>query len=94
MTLLEKNFSIRGGEIDLILRSGAYIVFVEVKTRSGAYAGLGREAVTREKQRRVCRAAMRYIVEKGLADAFVRFDVVEIQGARVTHIPNAFSYVE
>lgn len=94
MEILTRNFTVRGGEIDLIARDGAYIVFIEVKKRASAYAGLGREAVTLSKQRHICRAAMQYLIKNALTNSFVRFDVVEIQGETVTHIKNAFPYVE
>lgn len=92
MTVLERNFTVRGGEIDLIARDGAYIVFIEVKLRANAYGGWGREAVTREKQRRICKTAMCYLMRRELTHSFVRFDVIEIQEGRVTHLKNAFSY--
>ena len=94
MEILARNFSIRGGEIDLIAQDGAYIVFIEVKMRTGAYGGLGREAVTTAKQRRICRAAMQYLIQNALTNRFVRFDVVEIQNGTLTHIKNAFPYIE
>ena len=94
MEILARNFTVRGGEIDLIARDGAYIVFVEVKQRTSAYAGLGREAVNLKKQRFICRAAMQYLMKHNLMQSFVRFDVVEIQAGQLTHIKNAFSYVE
>lgn len=94
MELLERNFTVRGGEIDLIARDGAYIVFIEVKKRESAYAGLGREAVNLKKQRFICRTAMQYLMKNGLMNSFVRFDVIEIQSGQITQIKNAFSYVE
>jgi putative endonuclease len=78
-------------EIDLIARDRLYdtIVFVEVKMRS--YAS-GREAVTKAKQRRICKGAMYYMMRNGLMNRQARFDVIEIQGECVTHIENAFAY--
>ena len=93
MEILARNFTVRGGEIDLIARDGAYIVFIEVKQRNSAYAGLGREAVNLKKQRFICRAAMQYLMKNGLMQSFVRFDVIEIQSGHLTHIKNAFSYI-
>ena len=90
--ILERNFTVRGGEIDLIAREGAYIVFIEVKLRSDAAGGLGREAVTARKQRRICRAALCYVAQRGLMQHFMRFDVIEIQEGRLTWIKNAFPY--
>lgn len=90
--ILERNFKCVGAEIDLIARDGQTIVFIEVKTRMRALASSGREAVTAAKQRRICKGAMYYMMRRGLMNRQARFDVVEIQGTRVTHIPNAFPY--
>ena len=75
--ILAHNYVAPGAEIDLIARDGAVIVFVEVKTRTKSGAS-GREAVTREKQRRICRAAVRFLAQRGWQERFCRFDVIEI----------------
>jgi len=89
--ILARNFVLRGSEIDLIVRDGDVIVFVEVKARTGGFS-MGREAVTPAKQRRICKGALYYLMKNGLMNRQARFDVVEIQGERVTHIANAFPY--
>ncbi len=89
--ILERNFAAPGAEIDLIAEDGACIVFIEVKTRTRG-AALGREAVTKAKQKRICKGALYYLMRRGLMNRQVRFDVMEIQGERVTHIENAFAY--
>lgn len=90
--LLAQNFRMRGAEIDLIAQDEETIVFIEVKTRSGAHSVPGREAVTAAKQRRICQGALYYLMKNGLMNRQARFDVIEIQGERVTHIVNAFLY--
>ena len=58
MRILERNFRRgRNGEIDIIGRDGKYLVFVEVKYRSGDEKGNAAEAVTTAKQRTICRVA-------------------------------------
>ena len=89
--ILARNYVSAGSEIDLIARDGSVIVFVEVKTRTGSFAR-GREAVTRAKQKRICKGAIYYMMRNGLMNRQARFDVIEIQGERVTHIENAFPY--
>ena len=89
--ILERNFKAPGAEIDLVVRDGRTIVFVEVKVRSGRFAA-GREAVTVAKQRRICKGALHYMMKNGLMNRQARFDVIEIQDGRVTHIVNAFPY--
>ena len=90
--ILERNFQCYGSEIDLIARDGRTVVFIEVKTRVRALASSGREAVTLAKQRRICKGAMYYMMRRGLVNQQARFDVVEIQGTRISHIKDAFPY--
>ena len=61
LELLERNFRCRTGEIDLIMRDDATLVFVEVRyRRSGAYGGAA-GSVDRRKQQRVTRAALYFL---------------------------------
>lgn len=91
-TLVMRNLRYPGGEVDLVMRDGGYTVFVEVKRREGARYGSGREAVGLEKRRRICAVALRYLQASALLGTPVRFDVVEIHGQAVIHLPNAFPY--
>lgn len=88
--ILARNYRIPGAEIDLIAAKERLIVFAEIKLRRQGEAG--RLSVTPAKQRRVSRAALDYMAKNGLMDRQARFDVIEIQDARVTHIENAFPY--
>ena len=90
--ILARNYSMYGAEIDLIVRDGSVIAFVEVETRMRSLAVSGREAVTPAKQKRICKGAMHYMMKNGLMNRQARFDVMEIHGTRVTHIKNAFPY--
>ena len=94
-TILTRNFQVRAGEIDLIARDGAYIVFVEVKFRRGTGHGLPRESVGVAKQRRIINTALHYIGMWELDNQDFRFDVVEVlaygRQVVVNHIENAFS---
>jgi len=92
MELVVRNLRYPCGEIDLVMHDGGYTVFVEVKRRDGTRYGMGREAVTLTKRRRICAVALRYLRAEGKLGAPVRFDVVEIHGGDVTHLPNAFPY--
>ncbi|MCL2499011.1 MAG: YraN family protein [Defluviitaleaceae bacterium] len=92
--ILERNYRIKTGEIDLIARDGTYTVFIEVKSRNGLRYGHPREAVNALKQSRIIRTAQHYIMRKNLTDRDVRFDVIEVlntQGSvHIEHIVNAF----
>ena len=93
--VLARNYRVKTGEIDLVVKDGSYIVFVEVKFRSGLKYGYPREAVGYVKQKRIMNTALHYLAKHKLLDADIRFDVVEVleqQGQLyVSHIENAFT---
>ena len=88
--VLEMNYRRPTGEIDIIAKQGKTLLFVEVKRRSSLRFGRPAEAVDRAKQGHILRTAQLYLQEKGLADAPVRFDVIEVLPGEVRHIENAF----
>lgn len=89
--ILEKNFRGKRGEIDLIVRDGRYLVFVEVKYRKNAESGLPEEAVDYRKQRTISRVAQEYLLKHRLPETTpCRFDVVAVCDNRIRHIRNAF----
>ena len=89
--ILERNFRCRTGEIDIIAKDGAYLVFVEVKYRASAACGSALEAVDYRKQKSILRVAQYYMVSHGYGtQTNCRFDVVAIQGTEITLIQNAF----
>ena len=94
MVLLEANFSIPSGEIDLIMRDGEYIVFIEVKYRRNLQYGLPREAIGYRKQQKIKKIALYYIVRHNLQNQDFRFDAMELletsNGLDINHIENAF----
>ncbi len=91
LQILERNYRCRQGEIDLIALDGETLVFVEVKYRSGLWAGSPEEAVDRRKQNRIRTVARYYLYQKGLGeDLPCRFDVVGILGEQIHWIRDAF----
>lgn len=94
MDILERNFRNRQGEIDIIGRHGQYLVFVEVKFRSGTDMGMAVEAVGIRKQRQICKVADYYRMIHHLGDnTAVRYDVLAIQGEDIAWIQNAFPHI-
>jgi len=92
---LERNFNCRVGEIDLVMRDGPTLVFAEVRYRASDSYGSGAESVSPTKQRRIIRAAQKYLQIRPQHPAQVcRFDVVSIGNSRgrmiINWIPNAF----
>ena len=88
--ILETNFRRPTGEVDIIAQFRRTIAFVEVKRRSSLRYGRPAEAVNPAKQAHIARTALLYLQENGLADAPVRFDVIEILPGEIRHIENAF----
>jgi len=89
LRIVERNFRIRGGEIDLICRDGRTLVFVEVRLRSrGDFGGAG-ASITAGKQRRIILAARHYLA--GKVDCDCRFDCILLDGKQLEWICNAFA---
>ncbi len=97
--ILEHNYRLRTGEIDLIAKEGERIVFVEVKTRRTLKFGVPQAAVTLTKQKQISKLALSYLQSNGMLDAPCRFDVVAVflspksTTPKLEHIRNAFEFV-
>lgn len=89
LRLVERNFRVRGGEIDLICRDGATLVFVEVRQRSRSDFGGAAASITPAKQRRIILAARHYLA--GKADCDCRFDCVLLDGGQLEWLRHAFA---
>lgn len=92
--ILERNYRKKYGELDIIAKKDAVLVFVEVKLRATKTFGTAAEFVDARKRQRIIKTAEAYLAEKHL-DSICRFDVVEVyhKGLTVTeinHIENAF----
>jgi putative endonuclease len=76
--VLDRNWRVREGELDLVVRRGSTVVFCEVKTRSSDRFGLPIEAITPTKQRRLRTLALRWLAAHPGAHAEMRFDVASV----------------
>lgn len=90
MQMLTQRCRTKAGEIDLIMADGETIVFVEVKTRLHASAGIGVLAVDRRKQQRITKASILFLMKMGWKNRAVRYDIVEVRPDGILYIPNAF----
>jgi putative endonuclease len=100
LVILERNWRCREGELDIIARDGAELVFVEVKTRSSLAFGAPAEAVSPTKSARIRQLALRYLMARREAGddaswSALRFDVVAVlrttgNGPQVAHLRGAF----
>ena len=78
---LASNVNFRFGELDLVMREGDTVVFVEVRYRRNDHFGGGAGSVDYRKRRRIVLAARAWLAgQRGLANAPCRFDVVTAQG--------------
>ncbi|MBW8872034.1 MAG: YraN family protein [Leifsonia sp.] len=80
-TLVDRNWRCPVGELDLVLRQGTTMVFVEVKTRSSLAFGHPFEAITPEKAARLRRLAAAWCRERGPGSVGVRIDAVAVTDA-------------
>lgn len=87
LTLIERNFLCRGGEIDLVMQQQETLVFVEVRQRSGKSFGGAAASVTPAKQRRMILAAQTYL-QRHRTPPPCRFDVVAIDGETLEWLAN------
>lgn len=97
-TIVERNWLLRRadlrGEIDIIARRtdsrSDLVVFCEVKARRNAGYGGAAIAVDAAKQERLRLVAQMFLIERGLVDVDVRFDVIAITGTELIHYEAAF----
>ena len=92
--IVATNYRTRLGEIDIIARDGATLVFVEVKVRRNPRFGSAKAAVTAAKQRRLSMVALQYLKTEAGAAPPARFDVVAVDQTggqpRLELVQNAF----
>ncbi|MFH1077128.1 MAG: YraN family protein [Pseudomonadota bacterium] len=76
--ILERNYSSKLGEIDIIAKENGCLAFVEVKTRMGNSFGLPKDAVTPQKRRKLSMLALEYLKKTKQLGHSSRFDVVAV----------------
>lgn len=91
--ILARNVRMGHDELDLIVKQGDTLIFVEVKTRSTEEFGRPVAAVNRAKRKKLSRAAVHFLKKRGLHPPYIRFDVVEVIGEKpeIRHIQNVFT---
>ena len=90
-TILGTNVWAGGNELDLIVRRGRDLRFVEVKEKTSARFGDPLEMITAEKRRRLRRAAEAWLgARPELARLAIGFDVIAVRDGRVQRVPQAF----
>jgi putative endonuclease len=79
LSLVAQNYRTKAGEIDLIMRDGNVLVFVEVRYRSRDDYGAPEETIAAPKRRKITRAAAHYLTTL-LEVPDCRFDVITLLG--------------
>lgn len=92
--ILDRNYTCKYGEIDIIACNKNYILFVEVKTRGENYIYTPSEAVTKSKQRKLLKTAVYYLKNNNI-NLQPRFDISEVfvspnKKPEINYIENAF----
>jgi putative endonuclease len=88
--VVDRNWRIGTGEIDIVARRGRLVVVAEVKARSSDRFGAPVEAVVAAKQARLRQLAAAWLRDHKVRGARVRFDVVSVLGGVVEVFENAF----
>jgi len=96
-SVLERNYTSKLGEVDIIVAKDEDICFVEVKARTRKDYGTPQEAVNQTKQQKIVKTALTYLKAKGYLKYNCRFDIISIlmdknnNSHKINHIENAFS---
>ena len=92
--VIERNYRTRYGELDLVCREAGAVAIVEVRSRNTPGFASPAESVTPAKQKKIIRAALAFLSERGLLEEKIRFDVVCVDNtgpkAEITLIKDAF----
>lgn len=76
--IIKRNFTVKGGEIDIIAEKNDTVCFVEVKTRKLGALSSGEEALTSAKRKHIIYAAKRFLTTLAVVPK-CRFDVAVVE---------------
>ncbi len=88
--MIAMNWTMRGGELDVVVRQGSLIVVCEVKARATEEFGSPLEAMTALKQQRVRRAGYAFVRQLGEPGVTLRFDVASVLGTQLEICEDSF----
>jgi len=93
LTFLARNYHCPFGEIDLIMREGEDIVFIEVRLRSSTLYGDALESIHKNKQQKLLKSATHFLQKQHWLDKVnYRFDAIGFTNSTIDWIKDAFSY--
>lgn len=92
--IIERNYMISHSEIDIIAKTDKYLVFVEVRSKTGTEFGSPEDSMSAAKRRQVRKTAELYLLTNKFNELQVRFDFIgvifENNEAKINHLINAF----
>ena len=95
--VIARNYTVKGGELDIVSKRGSLLVFTEVKTRSAKHTelfGRAADSVRAEKIKHLRTAAKKFISDNNFYSYKVRFDVAEVytngSKMKINYIKDAF----
>jgi len=88
--IVAHRFRVGHTEIDLIVRQGSLVAFIEVKARRGDAFGSPLEAVTGAKRRELVKAARVWVDRYGRPSDVYRFDCIALTDGKLEHLADAF----
>ena len=92
--IIERNYTSKRGEVDIIAMKEGTLHFVEVKARRNAAHGHPLEAIDSKKIRRICAAANHYLTGNGLAGKLpVSIDAVSILGDEISFVESITAFI-
>ena len=91
-SIIERNYRLKTGEIDIIATIDDFLVFIEVKLRDSDRFGRPADAVGKNKINKIVKTSLHYIQKNNSFDKMVRYDVIEIASGAINHIEGAFEY--
>ena len=90
-----RNFHCRYGEIDLIMKDGTCLVFIEVKYRKNSTYGSAEDSITSKKCQRLTASAETYLLTKGLSNnAEIRFDAIAISPNKESDLDCTINWIK
>ncbi len=88
--ILDRNFSSKFGEIDIVAKKNNTLVFIEVRSRSSNFYGSPEESINLRKVKKIIKTAQFYLLTKKTDYEEIRFDIISILHNNISHIKNAF----
>ncbi|MEK9133215.1 MAG: YraN family protein [Patescibacteria group bacterium] len=92
--IIKKNFTISGGEVDIIAKKADLLVFIEVKTRTNESFGNADESINFAKKRSLKRTVAKYLAKFTSGDVDYRVDLIEIELDRYTSVLVKINHLE